>query len=94
MLSMISRRKIALTLFCFYWRFVTVYGLQKVCFNPYKSEKNLCLNDIDYNVMPRLTENQSIHAIGMHQTELAHNIVARHCGVHHNTIQSLLMRFG
>jgi len=43
--------------------------------------------------MPRLTENQSLHAIGMLQAELAHNIVARHCGVHHNTIQSLLMRF-
>ena len=43
--------------------------------------------------MPRLTENQSLHSIGMFQAELAHNIVARHCGVHHNTIQSLLMRF-
>jgi hypothetical protein len=42
------------------------------------------LNDIDYNVMPRLTEDQSLHAIGMLQAELTHNIVARHCGVHHN----------
>ena len=37
-------------------RFVTVYCLQKVCF---------CLNDINFNVMPRLTENQTVHAIGM-----------------------------
>ena len=42
--------------------------------------------------MPRLTENQTVHAIGMLQAELAHTIVARQCGVHHNTIQSLLMR--
>ena len=42
--------------------------------------------------MPRLTENQSLHAIGMLQSELAQNSVARHCGVHYNTIQSLLMR--
>ena len=34
--------------------------------------------------MPRLTEDQSLHAIGMLQAELAHNIVTRHCGVHHN----------
>jgi hypothetical protein len=32
------------------------------------------------------------HAIGMLQSELAHNRVARYCGVHQNTIQSLLMR--
>ena len=42
--------------------------------------------------MPRLTENQTVNAIGMLQAELAHNIVAKQCGVHHNTIQSLLMR--
>ena len=71
---------------------MTVYGLQKVYFNPYKSEKHFCLNDIDLNAMSRLTENQSIHAIGMLQSELAHNRVARYCGVHQNTIQSLLMR--
>jgi hypothetical protein len=71
---------------------VTVYGLQKVCFNPYKSEKHFCLNDIDFNVMPRLTENQRLHDIGMLQAGLTHNIVARHFGVHRNTIQSLLMR--
>jgi hypothetical protein len=70
---------------------VTVYCLQKVCFNPYKSEKHFCLNDINFNVMPHLTENQTVHAIGMLQAELAHNIVARQCGVYHNTIQSLLM---
>ena len=73
-------------------RFVTVYCLQKVCFNPYKSEKHFCLNDINFNVMPHLTENQTVHAIGMLQAELAHNIVARQCGVYHNMIQSLLMR--
>ena len=58
---------------------------QKNCFD-------FCLNDIDLNVMHRLTENQTVHAIGMLQAELAHNIVARQYGVHHNTIQSLLMR--
>jgi hypothetical protein len=71
---------------------VTVYCLQKVCFNPYKSEKHFILNDINFNVMSRLTENQTVHAIGNLQAELAHNIVARHCGVHHNMIRSLLMR--
>jgi len=29
---------------------VTVYGLQKVCFDPYKSEKHFCLNAIDFSV--------------------------------------------
>ena len=71
---------------------MTVYGLQKVCFNPYKSEKHFCLNDIDFNVMPRLTENQRLHVIGMIQDGLTHDIVARQFGVHRNTIQSFLMR--
>ena len=43
--------------------------------------------------MPRFTENQRRHAIGMLQAGLAENIVARHFGVHRNTIQSLLRRF-
>jgi hypothetical protein len=42
---------------------VTVYGLQKVCFDPYKSEKNTYLNDIDFSVMPRLNENQRLRVI-------------------------------
>jgi hypothetical protein len=52
----------------------------EVCFNPYKSENHYCLNDIDYNVMSRLTEDQSCHAIGMLQDELAHNIIAQVSG--------------
>ena len=43
--------------------------------------------------MPRFTENQGGHAIGMLQAGLEQNIVARHFGVHRNTIQSLLKRF-
>jgi transposase len=43
--------------------------------------------------MPRFTENQRRHAIGMLQAGLAQNIVARHFGVYCNTIQSLLRRF-
>ena len=43
--------------------------------------------------MPRLTENQHLHAIGMLHAGLAQNIVARHFGVHLYTIQSLLRRF-
>jgi len=50
---------------------VTVYGLQKVCFDPYKSEKHFCLNDIDFSVMPRLTKSQRLCAIGMLQAGLA-----------------------
>jgi hypothetical protein len=38
--------------------------------------------------MSRLTEDQSCHAIGMLQAELTHNIVARHCGVHHNKVNN------
>jgi transposase len=73
---------------------VTVYGLQKVCFDPYKSEKRFCLHDIDFSVMPRIIEYQRLRPIGMLQAGLAHNIVTRHFGVHRNTIQSLLRRFG
>ena len=43
--------------------------------------------------MPRPTENQRLRAIGMLQGGLAQHIVARHFGVHRNTIQSLLRRF-
>ena len=43
--------------------------------------------------MSRLTENERLHVIGMLQAGLAYNIVARHFGVHRNTIQSLLMRY-
>ena len=43
--------------------------------------------------MSRPTENQRLRAIGMLQGGLAQNIVARHFGVHRNTIQSLLRRF-
>ena len=68
--------------------------LQKVCFDPYKSEKNhFCLNDIDFSVMPCLTKYQRLSAFGMLQAGLAQNIVARHFDVHRNTIQSLLRRF-
>ena len=63
------------------------------CFDLYKSEKHFCLNDIDFSVMPRFTENQRRHAIRMLQVGLAQYIVARHFGVHRNTIQSLLRRF-
>ena len=55
-------------------------------------KKQLCLNDIDFSVMPRFTENQRRHAIGMLQAGLAQNIIAWHFGVHRNTIQSLLRR--
>jgi hypothetical protein len=55
---------------------VTVYGLQKICFDPYKSEKHFCLNDTDFSVMPRLTENQLIRGIGMLQAGLAQDILA------------------
>ena len=56
-------------------------------------KKLFCLNDIDFSVMPRFTENQRRHAFGMLQAGLAENIVARHFGVHRNTMQSLLRRF-
>ena len=72
---------------------MTVYGLQKVCFNPCKSEKHFCLNNIDFNVVPCLTENQRRHAIGMLQAGFTYYIFATHVGVHRNTIQSLLMRY-
>jgi hypothetical protein len=55
---------------------VTVYGLQKICFDPFKSEKHFCLNDTDFSVMPRLTENQLIRGIGMLQAGLAQDILA------------------
>jgi transposase len=42
--------------------------------------------------MPRLTEDQRLRAIRMLQAGLAQHIVAIHCGVHRNTIQSLLGR--
>jgi hypothetical protein len=56
-------------------------------------KKHFCWNDIDFSVMPRLTENQRRHAIGMLQAGLAQHIVARHFDVHRYTIQSLLRRF-
>jgi hypothetical protein len=65
----------------------------KVCFCPYTSEKQFCLNDINSSVMPRLDENQRLRAIGMLQAELAQNVVARHFGCHRNTILSLWRRF-
>ena len=43
--------------------------------------------------MPRFTENQRHHAIDILQAGLTQNIVARHFGVHRNTMQSLLRRF-
>jgi hypothetical protein len=55
-------------------------------------KKLFCLNDIDFSVMPRFTENQRRHAFGMLQAGLAKHIVPRHFGVHRNTIQSLLRR--
>ena len=74
---------------------MTVFGLQKVCFDSYQSEERFCLHVIDFSVMPRITtEYQRLRAIGMFQAGLAHNIVTRHFGVHRNTIQSLLTRFG
>ena len=65
----------------------------KVCFCPYTSEKQFCLNDINSSVMPRLDENQRLRAIGMLQAGLAQNVVARHFGCHRNTILSLWRRF-
>ena len=43
--------------------------------------------------MPRLTENQRLRAVGMMETGMAQNEVARHFGVHRNTISSLWRRF-
>ena len=43
-----------------------------------------------WHVSPKIRE---FYAIGMLQSELAHSSFARHCGVHYNTIQSLLMCF-
>ena len=65
----------------------------KVCFCPYTSDKQFCLNDINSSVMPRLDENQRLRAIGMPQAGLAQNVVARHFGCHRNTILSLWRRF-
>jgi transposase len=65
----------------------------KVCFCPYTSEIQFCLNDINSSVMPRLDENQCPRAIGVLQAGLAQNIVARHFGCHRNTILSLWRRF-
>jgi transposase-like protein len=65
----------------------------KVCFCPYTSEKQFCLNDINSSVMPRLDENQRLRAIGMLKAGLAQNVVARHFGCHRNTILSLWRRF-
>jgi transposase-like protein len=65
----------------------------KVCFSSYTSEKQFYLNDINSSVMPRLDENQRLHAIGMLQAGLAHNVVARHFGCHRNTILSLWRRY-
>ena len=64
----------------------------KVCFCPYTSEKQLCLNDMNSSVMPRLDENQRLRAIGMLQAGLAYNFVARHFDYHCNTILSLWRR--
>jgi hypothetical protein len=65
----------------------------KVCFCPYTSEKQFCLNDINSSVMSRLDENQRLRAIGMLQARQAYNVVARHFGCHRNTILSLWRRF-
>jgi hypothetical protein len=43
----------------------------KVCFCPYTSEKQFCLNDINSSVMSRLDENQRLRAIGMLQARQA-----------------------
>ena len=64
-----------------------------MCFCPYTSEKQFCLNDINSSVMPRLDENQRLRAIGMLQAGLAQNVVAKHFGCHRNTILSLWRRF-
>jgi hypothetical protein len=64
----------------------------KVCFCPYTSEKQFCLNDINSSVMPRLNENQRLRAIGILQAGLVQNVVARHFGCHRNTILSLWRR--
>jgi hypothetical protein len=76
----------------FYHSHLTIFDclrFTKVCFCPYTSEKQFCLNDINSSVMPRLDENQHLRAIGMLQAELAQNVVARHFGCHRNTILSL-----
>ena len=63
-------------------------------FWPLQIRKHRYLNDIDFNVMRRLTENQRLRAIGMLPAGFAQNIVARHFGVHRNMIQTLLRVFG
>ena len=61
-------------------------------FTPTNQKKNhFCFNDIDFSLMPRFTENQRHHAIGILQAGLTQNIVARHFGVHRNTIQSFTL---
>ena len=65
----------------------------KVCFCPYTSEKQFCLNDINSSVMPHLDENKCLRVIGMLQAGLAQNVVVRHFGWHRNTILSLWRRF-
>ena len=64
----------------------------KVCFCPYTSEKQFCLNDIKSSVMLCLDENQRLHAIDMFQAVLGQNVVARHFGSHRKTILSLWRR--
>ena len=75
------------------WLSFVYHRFTKVCFCPYTSEKQFCLNDINSSVMPRLYENKRIRAIGMLQAGLAQNVVARPFGCHRNTILSLWRRF-
>ena len=56
-------------------------------------EKHVHLNLNCAYVMPRLTENQRLRAVGMLEAGMAQNEVARHFGVHRNTISSLWRRF-
>ena len=51
----------------------------------------LILNGVD--VMPRLSEFERHRAVGMLETGMGHNEVARRFGVHRNTIQNLWRRY-
>ena len=56
-------------------------------------EKHVHLNLNCAYVMPRLTENHRLRAVGMLEAGMAQNEVARHFGVHRNTISSRWRRF-
>jgi hypothetical protein len=65
---------IILTTWRYTWTTWTSAVFTKVCFCPYTSEKQFCLNDINASVMSRLDDNQRLCAIGMLQAGLAQNV--------------------